>query len=56
MSGKGSDPRPLSVNKSTFDQNWDRIFGSAPTKAENREVKDNDPENRSSEKVRRSKG
>lgn len=27
MSGKGSSPRPISVNKPTFDANWDRIFG-----------------------------
>lgn len=24
--GKGSSPRPFSVDKETFDQNWDRIF------------------------------
>lgn len=23
---KGSDPRPMKVNKKTFDANWDRIF------------------------------
>lgn len=27
MSGKGSAPRPYSVDQTTFDQNWDRIFG-----------------------------
>ena len=27
MSGKGSKPRPLSVDRKTFDDNWDRIFG-----------------------------
>lgn len=26
MSGKGSRPRPYSVDKKTFDDNWDRIF------------------------------
>lgn len=26
MSGKGSTPRPFSVDKKTFDDNWDRIF------------------------------
>jgi hypothetical protein len=26
MSGKGSRPRPLSVDKKTFDDNWDNIF------------------------------
>ena len=26
MSGKGSKPRPFSVDQETFDNNWDRIF------------------------------
>lgn len=26
MSGKGSKPRPLSVPRKQFDENWDRIF------------------------------
>ena len=26
MSGKGSKPRPYSVDRDTFDNNWDRIF------------------------------
>ena len=25
--GKGSKPRPYSVDKETFENNWDRIFG-----------------------------
>ena len=25
--GKGSKPRPLSVPRNQFDDNWDRIFG-----------------------------
>lgn len=25
--GKGSSPRPYSVDQKTFDNNWDRIFG-----------------------------
>ena len=29
MSGKGSKPRPFSVDKKTFDDNWERIFGKA---------------------------
>ena len=24
--GKGSSPRPFSVDKKTFDENWDKIF------------------------------
>lgn len=31
MSGKGSAPRPYSVDQATFDQNWDRIFGRKKT-------------------------
>jgi hypothetical protein len=27
MSGKGSSPRPYSVDQKTFTDNWDRIFG-----------------------------
>lgn len=27
MSGKGSRPRPYSVDQKTFDNNWDAIFG-----------------------------
>jgi len=27
MSGKGSTPRPFSVDRATFDDNWNRIFG-----------------------------
>lgn len=26
MSGKGSKPRPYSVSKTQFDENWDKIF------------------------------
>lgn len=31
MSGKGSRARPLSVDQSEFDANWDRIFKKPPT-------------------------
>ena len=27
MSGKGSKPRPYSVDRKTFENNWERIFG-----------------------------
>jgi hypothetical protein len=27
MSGKGSAPRPYSVDKNTYDNNWERVFG-----------------------------
>ena len=26
MSGKGSRPRPFSVDRKTFESNWDKIF------------------------------
>ena len=26
MSGKGSRPRPFSVDRKTFNNNWDKIF------------------------------
>jgi len=29
MNGKGDSPRPLSVNKKQFDDNWNRIFNKA---------------------------
>ena len=31
MSGKGDTPRPLSVDRDTFESNWDKIF-SKPKK------------------------
>lgn len=31
MSGKGSRPRPYSVDQKTFDNNWDAIFGKKKT-------------------------
>jgi len=30
--GKGSKQRPLSVPKSKFDENFEKIFGKPPTK------------------------
>lgn len=30
--GKGSKPRPLSVPRKQFDDNWDRIFGKKQPK------------------------
>jgi len=27
MSGKGSKPRPFSVDRKTFESNWKKIFG-----------------------------
>lgn len=35
MSGKGSAPRPFSVDPETYASNWDAIFGKKkPTEAE----------------------
>ena len=34
MSGKGSRPRPFSVDHSTFSSNWDKIFGSTPSRVD----------------------
>lgn len=30
--GKGSRPKPYSVDQQTFDNNWDRIFGKKEKK------------------------
>jgi hypothetical protein len=38
MSGKGSKPRPFSVDRKTFESNWDRIFKKKKT---NKMKKDN---------------
>lgn len=32
MSGKGSSPRPFSVDQKTFDNNWEAIFGKKSPK------------------------
>ncbi len=29
--GKGSKPRPFSVDQKTFDSNWDNIFNKRPS-------------------------
>ena len=34
MSGKGSTPRPFSVSKKQFDENFEKIFGKKETKKE----------------------
>jgi hypothetical protein len=41
MSGKGSKPRPLSVDLETFNANWDKIFNSInKTKSSKKDTKD----------------
>lgn len=37
--GKGSSPRPYSVDQKTFDTNWDRIFGKKSSSPESQEKK-----------------
>lgn len=37
MSGKGSKPRPFSVPRKVYEDNWDRIFGKKPTKKNQKE-------------------
>ena len=32
MSGKGSKPRPYSVDQKTFESNWESIFGNKENK------------------------
>ena len=32
MAGKGSRPRPLSVDRETFNENYERIFGKSKRK------------------------
>jgi len=32
MAGKGSNPRPFSVDQKTFSDNWDKIFKKSPVK------------------------
>ena len=32
--GKGDTPRPLSVDSKTFEDNWERVFGSKQKKLE----------------------
>lgn len=37
MSGKGSKPRPFSVSKEKFSENWDAIFNKSKKKNSNKE-------------------
>ena len=40
MSGKGSRPRPYSVDQKTFESNWDAIFGKKNVKVESPEYEE----------------
>ena len=54
MAGKGSRARPLSISKSQFDENWDKIFNKKVSYSESlteedpnkltKEIKDADQE------------
>ena len=37
QNGKGSKPRPLSVNRKSFDESWDRIFKKKDKPEESKE-------------------
>lgn len=39
MAGKGSKPRPISVDQKTFDANWDAIFKKDKKHQENEKKK-----------------
>lgn len=39
MSGKGSAPRPFSVDHKTFSDNWDRIFNKNKNNERTKETK-----------------
>lgn len=38
MGGKGSKPRPLSVPRKTFEDNWERIFGKKKIQKNNKKL------------------
>jgi hypothetical protein len=40
MSGKGSLPRPLSVDQSVFESNWETIFGKNPQETDDAKAED----------------
>lgn len=39
MNGKGSDQRPRQIDKKTFEDNWDRIFGEKHVKKHQKKPK-----------------
>ncbi len=38
--GKGSRPRPYSVDQKTFENNWDTIFKKTPKEIEDAKIED----------------
>jgi hypothetical protein len=41
MSGKGSKPRPFSVPRKKYDENWDKIFGKKKEDKKSTEKQEN---------------
>jgi len=41
--GKGSKPRPISVDRETFESNWAKIFGRKITKKKEKKDTDENP-------------
>ena len=39
MAGKGSKPRPISVDRDTYESNWDRIFNNKNKKEDKKDVR-----------------
>jgi len=46
VAGKGSKPRPVSVDRETFDSNWDRIFNKDKNKDVRVQVQDSKSDRR----------
>jgi hypothetical protein len=42
MSGKGSSPRPFTVDRKTFESNWDKIFGKKKNNSKKKLAKQKD--------------
>lgn len=41
--GKGDKPRPISVDRDTFEKNWERAFGRKLTKKSKKVEEDDEP-------------
>lgn len=48
--GKGSRPRPVQVDRQTFEDNWDKIFGKTEAAHHQQPRSDDDTENDNSER------
>jgi hypothetical protein len=54
--GKGDKSRPYSVDRKTFENNWDAIFGDKQKNKEESETIDNETEQRDSSSVHKEMG